>query len=254
MSFVRYEQSAGVVTLTMSSPQTRNALSADAVEALVSACRRIDEDTHVKAVVLAAEGPAFSAGGDLKAMHESIERGLPSEQEIAEGFVEGIHRMTRAVHGLAVPIVAAIDGPAIGAGLDLACMCDVRIASRNASFAESFVKLGLVPGDGGAWFLTRLLGRQHAAALALTGDLIDAPTALALGLVARVVEPEALLLEAQALAGRMALHSGIAVRLTKRLLRASETQDLDSVLKQSAASQALAIRSPEPRQAVASLI
>lgn len=250
MSFIHYERTGGVVTLTMSSPETRNALSAPAIEDFIAACHRVEQDDEAKVVVLAAKGTAFCGGGDVKEMLASLESALPPPEAIRASFESGIQRLARALHTLSAPTVAAINGPAIGAGLDLACMCDLRIASHEATFAESFVKLGLVPGDGGAWLLTRLLGPGRASELVLTGDTIDARGALTIGLVNAVVEPAQLLTHAHGLATRIASHSKTALRLTKQLLRASTTQTFDAVLGLSAEAQAQAIHSIEHRAAI----
>jgi 2-(1,2-epoxy-1,2-dihydrophenyl)acetyl-CoA isomerase len=253
LSFIRYERSDGIVMLTMSSPRTRNALSAPAIADLVAACQRADLDEAARVVVLTGEGSAFCGGGDVKEMLASLDDGLPPAEQIRASFQAGIQRLARTLHGLRLPVIAAVNGAAIGAGLDLACMCDLRIASRRAVFAESFVKLGLVPGDGGAWLLTRLLGPAKAGYLAFTGETIDAALALELGLVSAVVDDDQLQAQAQALAARIAAHSRTALRLTKQLLRASATQSFDEVLHLSAEAQAQAIHSPEHRVAVRSL-
>jgi 2-(1,2-epoxy-1,2-dihydrophenyl)acetyl-CoA isomerase len=130
-------------------------------------------------------------------------------------------------------------------------MCDIRIASDKARFAESFVKLGLTPGDGGAWLLQRAIGYQHAAELTFTGDTIDAQTALRMGLVTRVVAPDALMPTARELAARIAANSGPALRMTKQLLRQAQTARLDENLQLSAALQGLAHHSAEHDAAVA---
>ena len=155
---------------------------------------------------------------------------------------------------LEVPLIAAVNGPAIGAGLDLACMCDVRIASDTASFAESFVKLGLVAGDGGAWLLPRLIGRSKASELAFTGETVDAAEALRLGIVSRVVGAAELMDAARTLALRIAANPGTAVRLTKRLIRELDGASFRDVLQSSAAMQALALHSAAHAEAVKAFV
>jgi len=170
---------------------------------------------------------------------------------ISQGYLNGIQRIPLALHSLDVPTIAAVNGPAIGAGCDLACMCDIRIASEKARFAESFVKLGIVPGDGGAWLVQRVIGYQRAAEMTFTGDTIDAQAALSIGLVTRVVAADELMPAARALAGRIAVNSGPALRMTKRLLRQAQTGLLDETLQLSAALQALAHHTPEHDAAIA---
>ena len=250
--FVLYERDHAVVTLTLNRPRERNALSTQAQwDELVSYCERIRGDESIKVVILTGAGTAFSAGGNVKDMRDKRGIASGSPYAIAQSYQTGIQRIPLALHQLEVPTIAAVNGPAVGAGCDLACMCDIRIASENARFAESFVKLGIVPGDGGAWLLQRAVGYQRAAELSFTGDMIDAQTALAIGLVTRVVPHDLLMPNARELATRIAANSGPALRMAKRLLRQAQTARLDETLQLSAALQALAHHTPEHDQAVA---
>jgi enoyl-CoA hydratase/carnithine racemase len=155
---------------------------------------------------------------------------------------------------LEVPVVAAINGHAIGAGLDLATMCDVRIAAKSAKFAESFVKLGIVPGDGGAWLLPRVVGFAKATELALTGETIDSAEALRIGLVTQVVEDSELMAAAQAMAAKIAANPPHAVRMTKRLLREGQTAELKNILEMSAAMQSLAHATKDNDEAITAFL
>jgi enoyl-CoA hydratase/carnithine racemase len=208
----------------------------------------------VQVIVLTGAGSAFSAGGNVRQMHERAGSFAGPTEAIADGYRRGIQRLIRSVVGVEVPILAAVNGPAIGAGCDLACMCDIRIASENAKFAESFVKLGIVPGDGGAWLLPRVIGMSKAAELTFTGDTINAQEALACGMVSRVVSPEQLLPEAQALAQKIAANPGPALRMAKRLMREGQHMRLDSLLEMSAAFQAMAHHTPEHDDALAAFL
>ncbi|KPK06272.1 MAG: enoyl-CoA hydratase [Betaproteobacteria bacterium SG8_39] len=250
--FVLFERDGDVVTLTLNRPEERNALSTQAQwDEIVACCERVRSDPTVKVVILTGAGSAFSAGGNVKDMRDKkgIAGGTPFE--ISQGYLGGIQKIPLALHALEVPTIAAVNGPAIGAGCDLACMCDIRIASEKARFAESFVKLGIVPGDGGAWLLQRAIGYQRAAELSFTGDTIDAQAALDIGLVAQVVAHDALMDAARALAARIAVNPAPALRMAKRLLRQAQTARLDETLQLSAALQALAHHTPEHDAAVA---
>lgn len=252
--FLSYEQNGAVVTLTMSHPEVRNALTGNtAVEELVAACARISTDASVRAVILTGAGGVFSSGGNLKDMKRLLDEDPPPEW-IRRWYREGIQRLPLALYDLDVPTIAAVNGPAVGAGCDLACMCDIRIASEQAVFAESFVKLGLVPGDGGAWLLPRVVGASRAAEMSFTGEPLDAGQALAIGLVSRVVPPERLLDEARALAGRIAANPGQALRMTKRLLREGQRASLATSLELSASFQALAHKTPQHAEAVEAFV
>lgn len=249
--FVLETRDGAVATLTLNDPDRRNALSTQAQwDAVVAACERIGRDPEVRCVILTGAGSAFCAGGNVKDMKEKSGIAAGSPHAIAEGYRAGIQRIPLAFYKLDVPTIAAVNGPAIGAGCDLACMCDIRIASDRARFAESFVKLGIIPGDGGAWLLPRAVGMSKAAEMTFTGDAIDAAEALACGLVSKVVPGERLMDEARALAARIAANPAPALRMAKRLMREGQHMRLDSLLELSAAYQALAHHTPEHGQAI----
>lgn len=244
--FVKREQQGAIVTLTLNDPSTRNALSTPVQwSAVAGAVRDIQADASVKCVILTGAGSAFCAGGNVKDMIDKTGIAGGSGYAIREGYRHGIQQIPLAFQALDVPVIAAVNGPAIGAGCDLACMADIRIASTTAKFAESFVKLGIIPGDGGAWLLQRVIGASRAAEMTFTGEPIDAQTALAYGLVSRVVEPDALLREAMALAERIAVNPAPGLRMAKRLMREAQHTRLDTLLEMSAAFQALAHQTPE---------
>jgi enoyl-CoA hydratase/carnithine racemase len=252
--FLKIQRDGAIQILTMSQPETRNALTGNtAVDELVAACSAIRLDTSIRVVVLTAEGPVFSSGGNVKDMLRFQNQKLLPET-IREEYRNGIQRLPRALYNLDVPVICAINGPAIGAGLDLICMCDIRIASEKATFAESFVKVGIVPGDGGAWLLPRAVGMSKAAEMAFTGDSLSAQEALACGLVSRVVAPEKLMEEALNLANKIAANPGGVLRMTKRLLREGERSTLDSLLEISAGYQAIAHMTPDHHEAVNAFI
>lgn len=250
--FVIAEREDAVLTLTLNRPDERNALSTQAQwDEIVEACDEIRRDETLRCVILTGAGSAFSAGGNVKDMRDKKGISAGSPYQISQGYLDGIQRIPLALHALEVPTIAAVNGAAVGAGCDLACMCDIRIASEKARFAESFVKLGIVPGDGGAWLLQRAVGYQRAAELSFTGDMIDAAEALRIGLVTKVVAPDALMASAKQLARRIASNPGPALRMAKRLMRQAQTARLDETLQLSAALQALAHHSPEHDAAVA---
>lgn len=242
MSLVLSETDAdGIVTLTLNAPETRNAISdLPMVEALLAALHAAETDSRARVAILTGTGSAFSSGGNIKSM--SPGQGLVDEVPAItrQNYRNGIQRLPLALEALDIPVVAAVNGPAVGAGCDLALMSDVRIAGRSARFAESFVKIGIVPGDGGAWLLPRIVGFARASEMALTGDMIDAETALEYGLVSRVVPDGELMDAARTVASRIAANPPHAVRMTRRLLRQAWNRDLSSTLEMSSAMQALA--------------
>lgn len=179
---VLVQRDGHVETWTINRAEERNPISgADVVEALVACVDRVNADIDVRAVIVTGAGSAFSAGGNIKLMADGVAPFGGPPHESREGYRRGIQRIPRAFQACEVPTIAAVNGPAVGAGCDLALMCDMRIASQRAFFAESFVKLGIVPGDGGAWLLPRAVGAARAAEMALTGDRVDAQTALEWG-------------------------------------------------------------------------
>ena len=244
-----------IVTWTLNSPETRNAISDETlVRAIEDAVDAANSDETVRVAILTGAGSAFSSGGNVKHMRDKVGMFGGTPAELRQSYRHGIQRIPRALANCEVPVVAAVNGPAIGAGCDLAVMCDLRIASTAARFAESFVKVGLIPGDGGAWLLPRAIGMARASEMALTGDAIDAATALDWGLVSQVVEPDQLMPAARALARRVAANPPQVVRMTKRLLREGQQQSLESLLELSAAMQASAHHTADHQEAVAAML
>jgi enoyl-CoA hydratase/carnithine racemase len=250
-SFLHFEQHEGIVTLTMSRPEERNALTEEhQMLEFASVCGRMRRDPSVKVVILTGAGTAFSAGGNLKNMRDKKGFSAGSPVDIRDSYRNGIQQIPLALYELDIPTIAAVNGPAIGAGMDLACMCDLRVASEKATFASSFVKLGIVPADGGAWLLSRTIGQAKSLELMLTGETIDAQRALAIGLVTCVVPHEQVMEKAMELANRIAANPSRTVRLTKRLLRESDRSTLQGSLELAAAYQALAHNTSDHDEAV----
>lgn len=254
--FLTVTRNDAVITLTMNRPESRNAISTvEDCQQFEQICEEITDDLSVAAVILTGAGTAFSAGGDLKKMRDRSGF-APRETAIAtrNSYRKSIQRIPLALHRLEVPTIAAVNGAAIGAGLDLACMCDIRIASDKAVFAESFVKVGIVPGDGGAWLLPRIVGMSKASEMSFTGDSLTPAEAKECGLVSRVVAHDRLLEEANAMAARIAANPVHSVRLTKRLLREGQHMQLAALLELSAAYQAIAHETEDHAEAVAAIL
>ncbi len=238
--YVLYAVEDGIATITLNQPEKRNPVSERGmVDAIIGSLEAANTDANVRVVILTAAGTSFSSGGNVKAMADSVESRRAKPVRTLEYYNRGIQRTPLAFERIDVPVICAVNGPAVGAGLDLVCMADIRIAAESARFAESFVKMGIVAGDGGAWLLPRCVGFQKASEMALTGDMIDAAEALACGLVLKVVPDAELMAEARKLAKRIAVNPPNAVRLTKRLLREGRHMRMDSLLEMSASFQAL---------------
>lgn len=245
----------GIATITLNLPESRNPISAqETVDALIDALDVMNRNLDVRVAILTGAGSAFCSGGDLKSIGQPGGLGGGDPVRTPAQYVQNIQKVPLAFQTLEVPVIAAVNGPAIGAGCDLACMADMRIAAESAIFAESFVKVGLIPGDGGAWLLPRIVGYSKACEMAFTGDRIDAREALACGLVSRVVPDAQLMPAALALAQRIAVNSNDAVRMSKRLLMRGRELRLAEVLELSGALQALAHTTIEHKDIIADLV
>ena len=251
---VLYAREGGVVTLTLNEPATRNAVSPAITEALVGHIREVNQDLSVRCVILTGAGAGFSSGGNVKEMKERKGLFAGSPAEIRRGYWHGIQQIPLAMYDLEVPSIAAVNGAAIGAGCDLSLMCDIRIAGRSAVFAESFMRVGLVSGDGGAWHLPRVVGLSKAYEMTFTGDFIKADEAVRIGLVSRCVDDAELMVEAMALARRIAAYPSHSLRLTKRLLRDSQQVSLPIALELASSSQALIQHTHDQHEAVSAFL
>jgi len=251
MSAVEVAVDGRVATITMNRPEVRNALTGTGVlEGLLDALHRVGDDPDLSVLVLTGAGSAFSAGGNLKDMQSGQGMFEGSATRIAESYRTSVLRLMRTMASLDLVTIASVNGPAVGGGCDLALICDIRIASTTARIGQPVVDLGLVPGDGGAWILPRVVGWQRAAELIFTGRLVDAEEAQALGLFLEVVPPERLANRVSELVDTIASKPAGAIRLTKRLLRHARTTDFDAFLDMTAAFQAIAHHTDEHRDAV----
>jgi enoyl-CoA hydratase/carnithine racemase len=229
-----------VATLTFLRNDVRNALTGtELVADIVSTIQWANANEEVSVLILTGEGSAFSAGGNLKQMRQRSGTFSGTIYEIQRQYRLGIQNIALSMHSAEIPLIAAVNGPAIGAGFDLACMCDLRLGTPETVMGETFINLGLIPGDGGGWFLQRLIGYQRAAELTFTGRLVDAAEAKEIGLLLEVVKPEQLQPRAQALAAQIAAKPPLALRLAKRLMKAAQRQELADFLDLCACFQGL---------------
>jgi enoyl-CoA hydratase/carnithine racemase len=255
MSLILTEKRGHIAILTLNRPDAMNALGAPGDgDQVAAACAAINADRDIRAVVLTGAGRAFSAGGDVKAMKAREGAFAGNGVELRDGYRNNIHRVVRSIYGLEVPSIAAVNGPAIGLGCDVACMTDIRIAAEGARFGVTFLKLGLIPGDGGAWLLPRTIGMSRASELLFTGDVVDAATAEKWGLVSKVVPAESLLDEAIVLAERIAQQPPHALRLAKSLLKHGQTTSYDTLMEMSAAAQAISHLTDDHMEGVEALL
>ncbi|MEP3051994.1 MAG: crotonase/enoyl-CoA hydratase family protein [Erythrobacter sp.] len=255
MSLLVIDKVDHVTTLTIDRADSMNPLgNAGDGEEFENACRTINEDLETRCVILTGAGRAFSAGGDIKAMRDKTGTFGGTTPAISDGYRNNIHRILRALYGLRVPVIAAVNGPAIGLGCDVACLADIRIASEKAKFGVTFLKLGIIPGDGGTWILPRVIGMSRAAELFYTGDVIGAEKAADWGLVSRVVEHDDLLAQAHALAVKISAMPPHSLRHTKNLLRQGSQISYDTALELAANTQAMVHMTDDHAEGVAALI
>jgi enoyl-CoA hydratase/carnithine racemase len=238
-----------VALLIFKRDDVRNALtSTELVEDIPTAIAWANANPEISVLIMTGEGSAFSAGGNIKTM---AERAKAPPHVLQQNYRRGIQRIPFALEAAEIPVIAAVNGPAIGAGFDMANMCDIRIGSSNAQFGETFVNLGIVPGDGGAWFLQRLLGYQRAAELVFTGRTVKAEEAKQIGILLEVTTPEALLPRTLEIAGTIAAKPPLAVRYNKKLMKLAQRQDLEAHLEVCAAYQAICHKTEDHAEALA---
>ncbi len=217
----------GVAVLTLNRPDQFNAFNREMVNLWADTLIDIAADKNVRAMVLTGAGKAFCAGGDM----DELDGFLTMKMSERKSFLyDNVYRVMRQVHSMDIPIIAALNGTARGAGLDMALMCDIRIADRSAVFAESYISMGLVAGDGGSYFLPRLVGLSKALELLWTGDAVSGEEAAQIGMVSRVVDDGQALAEAVKLAERIAKQPTEAVQMMKRATIQSFSTTLDSHL------------------------
>jgi len=251
---VRYSVEEGVMTLTLDGAANGNALTVAMTEALSDVLENVNRRDDVHCLLLRSSSKHFCTGGNVKDMQSGKDLMDGGIEQVRERLRRSLHRITRALNELEVPSICAVNGAAVGAGCDLALMCDIRLAGTRAVFAESFLRLGLVSGIGGAWFLSRIVGPAKALELTLTSEFIDAEAAKRLGIVTSVYPDDALEREALALAQRIAGSPPLALRMAKKLVRESSQCTLSAALEMAANMQAILLCGSEHKEAVSGFL
>ncbi|MEL7367336.1 MAG: enoyl-CoA hydratase-related protein [Myxococcota bacterium] len=251
---IQFDVEPPFAKIILDRPNAKNAYSEPMVDSLLEALAQANTNPDVRAVILTGAGSAFSAGGDLKRMRDKTGMFAGDPVKLRSNYITHIQRIPRAMAQVDKPMIAAINGPAIGAGLDLACMCDFRIAQAKAKFGSTFVRLGLIPGDGGAYLLARTIGLPNALDLILTARIIDADEALRIGLVNKVVAAEQLQEEARTLGQQLAANAPLAVQLAKRAAYRSFDHDLETALELAATYQGVVQNSEDHLEGVDALL
>jgi enoyl-CoA hydratase/carnithine racemase len=242
---ILYEVSENIALLTLNRPEIRNAFSAEMIRLWREYLERAQADAAVRVIVVTGRGDTFCSGGDIREMAE----GKRQSWEMKKFLWEGVHRIALILEDMDKPVIAAINGAAMGAGLDMALMCDLRICSEKAKLAESYILMGLVPGDGGAYYLPRLVGTAKALELFFTGDVVTPQEAAAMGMVNRVVPHERLMEETMNLAAKIAAKPPLALRMTKRAVYQGLTSTLRAHLDYISSHMAIITETKDHREA-----
>ena len=243
-----------ICTITLNRPKARNAYSIEMIEALIKAFDQAELNEQVRCVILTGAGSAFSAGGDLKLMRDKQGMFEGETQALRSRYMQSIHRIPRRLSRFSKPIIAAINGAAIGAGLDLSLMCDMRIAASHAKFGSTFVKLGLIPGDGGAYFLSRIVGIGRAMELITSARIFSAQEAYEYGMLNDVVPAEELMDKSLALAKMISENAPLAVQMSKSVLYQSLYQTADQALHWAATCQGVVQNTQDHLEGVDALL
>ncbi len=247
---IRYDKSEGIATITLNRPERMNAFTPKMLGEWLTALQDAHLDAETRVIILTAEGRGFCTGMDVQAQAQG--KGLlPQSRSPAEGrnyLRDTVQRIPRLVAQLDKPYIAAVNGAAVGAGMDMASMCDVRIAADSARFGMTYVRMGLIPGDGGCYYLPRIVGVARALDLLWTGRLIDAQEALRIGYVSEVVPAEELMPHTREYALKLAKGPAVAIQLAKRLLYRSLDVGVDQALEMAQGAMAIAQNTEDARE------
>jgi 2-(1,2-epoxy-1,2-dihydrophenyl)acetyl-CoA isomerase len=248
---VRFELDDGIGTITLNRPDKLNALSNELSHDLVDALTRVAADDRVRSVIITGAGRAFSAGGDIESMRRHVDA---ADGTAVRDLLQAGARVVSLLYGLSKPTIAAVNGPAVGAGGSLALACDLRIASPLASFGLVFSRLGLHPDWGGTYFLPRLVGTGKALELILSGDIIEANEAVRLGIFSRVVPADQLGAAARETARTFGAKSALALRLARQAVYDSVNMSLKDVLDLEIENQVRCFAGPDAKEGIAAFL
>ena len=249
------EKRGKIAIITINRPDQLNPLGkAGDGDAFVEVTKELAADKELRCCILTGAGRAFSAGGDLKAMKERTGAFGGTPAEVKEGYTGNIHKIVNSLWNFELPLIAAVNGPAVGLGCDVACMADMRIIADSARFGMSFLRINLIPGDGGSWLMPRIVGLSRASEMIFTGTMYDADTAIEWGWASQKVPNEALMDAAMELAEKVAAQPPMALRAAKMLLRKAQNADYATIMEMSAAQQALQHHTDDHIEGVTALL
>jgi enoyl-CoA hydratase/carnithine racemase len=247
MSDLGYDVRNHIATILLNRPERKNAFTLDMVDRWAAALHQAESDPKVRAVVVTGAGTAFCSGVDLDAFKSDSRSPLQEKQLLTDH----VHKVAFAMEAMSKPVIGAVNGVAVGAGMDMSLMCDIRFAAESARFSEGYIRVGLVPGDGGCYYLPRIVGTASALRLLWTGDFVDAQEALRIGLVSDVYPDAEFADRVYAFAARLAQQAPIAIQLIKRAVRGAERQDLRSALDLISSHQAVVLSTSDSTEAFA---
>lgn len=231
--------------ITLNRPDSANAFHLPMIDELIMTLEKADQHDDVRVIVITGAGKNFCAGGDVVAMKEKKEMFSGEPDELRRNYQKGIQRIPRTMEQLQKPTLALVNGAAIGAGCDFASMCDLRIGTSTTKMGETFTKLALVPGDGGTYFLPRVVGYSKAMEMFLTGKIYRGDECFKMGLLNEIVEEEELMQKGEELANLIAGNAPTAVQMTKKALKVSYLKDLQTSLDLLAAFQGITQRTDD---------
>ncbi|MGZ3789493.1 MAG: enoyl-CoA hydratase-related protein [Bacteriovorax sp.] len=236
--------------VTLNNPEQMNAITVPMVDSLVSVFKHADFDPQIRVIVLTGAGKSFCAGGDVKAMLDQTGMFHGESNELRMRYMQGIQQIPRCIEEISTPVIAMVNGAAIGAGCDLAMMCDLRVGSSVSKFGETFTKMGLVPGDGGTFFLQRAIGYSKAMQMFLTAEIFEGKKAHEFGLLNFFFEDSSVLVETEKLADKIAGLAPIAQSMTKKAMKISYLHDLHTSLDTLASFQGITQRTQDHFEAL----
>lgn len=247
---IKTEKKNYALWITLNNPSTSNSINYEMIDLLVSGLEKAEKDSSIRVLVITGEGKNFCSGGDLNQMQKKEEMFAGESDELRRRYEQGIQRISKTMESISKPTIAMVNGAAAGAGCDLACMCDIRIGTKSTKFLESFVKIGLVPGDGGTFFLQRVIGYARAMEMTLTGRTVAAQEALAIGLLNGTYDEGDLVFETQKMADLISMNAPIATQMAKKAMKVAYLHDLYTSLDLLAAYQGIAQRSADHFEAL----
>ncbi len=240
--------------ITLNHPDKLNAISPEMITSLTEALFDAEINPQIKVIVITGSENAFSSGGDVQSMHEKSGMFAGDSNELRMKYMQGIQKIPKCMEDLSKPIIAMVNGPAIGAGCDLAMMCDLRIGCEKSKFGETFAKIGLISGDGGSFFLTRIVGFAKAMQMTLTAEILEGQKAFEFGLMNYLVPHDQLIAETEKLADKISQLPAASVQMAKKLMKVAYFDSLQANLDLAAAFQGISQRTSDHEKAVAAFV